>query len=242
MSVLNTLYKAVCHFFFPRLCRCCKGALAYKEAAPLCPSCTEKLRTPGPLICRRCGRVLASGGAHCFACRGSKGATYKCRLIRSAFVFNAPARSLVHALKYQNALVLAGYMGEQMAARFAAYPELSGADCVMAVPLFPARYRKRGFNQSELLARAFASALHLPVEASNLRRVRDTGSQTKLGREARLKNVAGAFICKNPARVRGKTILLIDDVCTTGATLEACAIALKQAGAKRVFGFTYARE
>lgn len=208
----------------------------------MCASCGKGLNRPGPLICRRCGVTLKSGGAHCYNCRGVKAKAYKCSVIRSAFAFNTSSRALVHALKYGGADYLAREMGELMAVRFCTYPELAEAETVMPVPLFPKRYRKRGYNQSALLARAFAGGTGLVYDETSLVRTRDTLSQTKLGRRGRLANMTGAFSCKNPAAVKGKVILLVDDVATTGATLEGCAVALRAAGAKKVFAYTFARE
>ncbi len=234
--------KYLLHVLLPRTCFACGKDLTYNATAPLCPSCEDGLALPGPLICQRCGVVLKSGGAHCFHCRGSKGAQFKCKIIRSACNFNEFSRGLVHALKYQGIDYVAPYMGTFMARRFTLFDELADVNLVVPVPLFKKRARKRGYNQSELLARAFCKETGLPLDAASLVRVRDTGSQTKLGREARVTNMAGAFEVKNAAAVKGKTVLLIDDVATTGSTLEACAQALRQAGVKRVMAYTFARE
>nr|QGT50790.1 hypothetical protein Elusimicrob2101_0530 [uncultured Elusimicrobia bacterium] len=149
---------------------------------------------------------------------------------------------MVHALKYGGADYLAKEMGKLMAVRFCTYPELAEAETVMPVPLFPKRLRKRGYNQSELLAVSLACETGLACDVCSLVRTRDTVSQTTLGRKGRLSNMTGAFVCKNPSAVKGKVILLVDDVATTGATLEGCAAALKAAGAKKVFAYTFARE
>ncbi len=230
------------HLLFPRTCVCCGRDLSYLATSYLCADCTAQLVHPGPLFCLRCGVNLPSGGAHCYACRGSKAKQYKCRLIRSAWVFNAPSRALVHGLKYAFEDYLARDMGLQMARNFSRYPELAAAEVAVAVPLFPARQRSRGYNQSEQLARHFSYHTGMPLAADGLVRTRDTVSQTTLGRTARLANMHGAFACTHPERVKGKVVLLIDDVATTGATLEGCAVALKAAGAKRVFAYTYTRE
>ena len=232
----------VAHFFFPRVCFACNTDLPSQETALLCSSCQAQLLTPGPLICQRCGVVLPSGGAHCFACRGSKEQKYKCKVIRSSFVFNTSSRALVHALKYKGADYVANYMGHLMAQRYPHLPELAGAEVVIPVPLYPSRTRKRGYNQSELLARAFAKEIPLSCNTTCLVRTRDTQSQTKLDRKGRLENMTGVFTCVRPEDVHNKIVLLIDDVATTGATLEGCAIALRQAGAKRVMAYTFARE
>ena len=242
IAALENLAKRFLHFWFPRTCFSCGCDLHWHTAGSLCACCEKGLKRPGSLICRRCGVVLKSGGAHCYNCRGSKAKNYKCSVIRSAFMFNASSRGLVHALKYGGADYLAREMGCLMAVRFCKYPELSAAEIVMPVPLFPKRRRKRGYNQSALLARWLAEETGLMYDETSLARTRDTVSQTKLGRKGRLANMTGAVACKNPAAVKGKVILLVDDVATTGATLEGCAAALKAAGAKKVFAYTFARE
>ena len=234
--------KYLLHIIFPKVCFSCGKDLAWDTSIPVCPACENGLTLPGPLICQRCGVVLKSGGAHCFHCRGSKEKGYKCKIIRSACNFNASSRGLVYALKYQGADYVAPYMGRVMAQRFSALPELAGVNVVIPVPLFKKREHKRGYNQSELLARAFCKQTGLALDVTSLVRVRDTGSQTKLGRQERVQNMSGAFSVQNPAAVKGKTVLLIDDVATTGSTLEGGAQALRTAGAKRVMAFTFARE
>lgn len=242
ISFLHNLAKRFLHFWFPRTCFSCGKDLRWQDSGALCTACYAGLKRIGPLICRRCGVVLKAGGAHCYHCRGSKAKKYKCACIRSAFIFNASSRGLVHALKYGGADYLAREMGHLMAVRFCLYPELASAEIVMPVPLYPKRRRKRGYNQSALLARQLARETGLAYDETPLVRGRDTRSQTALGRQGRLANMTGAFVCKNPSAVKGKVILLVDDVATTGATLEGCAAVLKAAGAKKVFAYTFARE
>lgn len=242
MTFWQKIQYGLLSFFFPRTCMACKRDLPYDCQALLCGDCSAHLQKPGKLICKRCGVELKSGGAHCFNCRGSKETKFKCKLIRSAFVFNTSSRALVHALKYQGADYAGKYMGRLMAVRFKELPELAQVEVLVPVPLFTSRVRKRGYNQSEVLARELGRCLQLPVDTTSLVRVRNTVSQTKLGRNARLENMTGAFVYKNPLAIKRKTVLLIDDVATTGATLEGCAQALKKAGAKRVLAYTFARE
>ncbi|MEW6034100.1 MAG: phosphoribosyltransferase family protein [Chloroflexota bacterium] len=112
----------------------------------------------------------------------------------------------------------------------------------MAVPLHPRRLRERGYNQSSLLARGLGQATGLPVDKGTLLRLRDTPPQARTASaEERLQNVVGAFSCRDRL-LQGKRVLLIDDVCTSGATLDACATALKRMGASSVWGLTLARE
>lgn len=239
---ITHLSRRLLHFFLPRTCVSCGRDLTWDSTEYLCAQCLPLLVAPGPLFCQRCGVNLPSGGAYCYACRGSKAKKYACSVIRSAWVFNTASRALVHGLKYSYSDYLAPGMGRQMARRFSSYVELSEAEVVIPVPLFAAKKRKRGYNQSELLARSFAQGTGLALLTDALLRTRDTRSQTQLGRTARWANMNGAFVCRCPQKIKRKTILLIDDVATTGATLEGCAQALKKAGAKRVLAYTYARE
>ena len=110
----------------------------------------------------------------------------------------------------------------------------------MPVPLHPSRFKERGYNQSELLVKALASYLDLPIDTTSLQRVRVTKSQMTLGISERHQNVKHAFSCQSE-RLAGQQILLVDDVCTTGSTLDACAAALKSTGATSVWGLTLAR-
>ncbi|MBR4355033.1 MAG: ComF family protein [Elusimicrobiaceae bacterium] len=242
ISSPSQLIRFLLHLFFPRTCVCCGCDLSWTNENYLCPSCSKGLTRPGPLFCQRCGVNLPSGGAHCRSCRGSKAKQYKCQVIRSAWIFNTSSRALVHGLKYAYGDYLAKMMGWQMAKNFSRYPELACVEIIVPVPLFVKKERQRGYNQSVLLASSFAQNTGIPLVEKALVRTRDTVSQTTLGRQARLANMADAFSCVQPDVVKGKTILLIDDVATTGATLEGCAVALKTAGAKRVFAYTYARE
>lgn len=230
------------HVFLPRVCFSCGCDLRWDSTAFLCPSCQAGLTLPGPLICKRCGVTLKSGGAHCYHCRGSKSRQYQCAVIRSACNFNQFSRGLIHALKYQGIDYVAPYMGGLMAQCFSKFDELQGVNLVIPVPLFKKRKNKRGYNQSELLARVLARQLGLKLDTTSLIRVRDTVSQTKLGRQERISNMQDAFKVKQTADVRGKNVLLVDDVATTGATLEGCARALRKAGAKRVVAYTFSRE
>ena len=232
--------KYILHILFPKTCFSCGEDLPFGEDFPLCAACFSQIQYPGPLICRRCGTVLPAGGAHCALCRGSKAKTFKCGVIRSAWLFGPQTQALIHAFKYQGYSFLADFLGERMAQEFIKYPELTPIDWVVPVPLHPKKRRVRGYNQSQLLAESFCKRTGLLLRGEVLLRQRDTLSQARLKRAERLTNMAGAFAAL--PEVKGKRILLIDDVATTGATLEGCAVALKQAGAKQVTAFTLARE
>jgi ComF family protein len=137
---------------------------------------------------------------------------------------------------------MAGPLSECLAETFRSRPELHRTDCVIPVPLHFIKRHARGFNQSELLARELTARVGRPLQLDALVRRRWTRAQAGLGKEKRKGNVQGAFKVKCPELVRGRHMLLVDDVCTTGSTLEACAQALTDAGAKSVKALTLARD
>lgn len=149
-------------------------------------------------------------------------------------------RKAIHELKYRNLKTIAPCLAELLADYLRSNP-LPG-EVLVCVPLHPRRLRERGYNQSSLLARELGRRIGLPVIEDCLIRVRLAQPQVKaVNVEERRRNVAGAFVCRDE-RVRGKQVILIDDVCTSGATLESCAVALKSKGAMSVWGLTLARE
>ncbi len=148
--------------------------------------------------------------------------------LSAGLIYEEPVRAAVHAFKYSNQRYLALFFAQYMSV-----PEDWTIDCMTPVPLHPFKHWLRSFNQSELLCKALSSELELPMRTDLLRRTRFTATQTHLSAKERQKNVKNAFQA-NPA-VKGLSILLVDDVTTTHATLTACAEALKKAGAKRVY-------
>jgi ComF family protein len=187
-------------------------------------------------VCRVCGQAVKAPGL-CWNCRREP---LTIDGVRSVFVFEAGVREAVHQLKYRNRPSLVAVLAGLMAGRWLEEP--MPADVLVAVPLHPARQRERGYNQAELLARALGERVGLPVSAGGLRRVRHTPPQMTLDARERRTNVQGAFAYVAPhPDAAGRRVLLVDDVCTTGSTLEACSVALKGAGAASVWAFTLAR-
>jgi ComF family protein len=158
--------------------------------------------------------------------------------IRSAAVFTGPLREGIHRFKYQRLSSLKDPFSALLADCWRTL--ILQADWLTPVPLHPARERERGYNQSDLLAQGLSRQVGVPSLARALRRTRHTAMQMQLNALERKQNVAGAFDCADP-RVRGARVVVIDDVCTTGATLDACAVALLKAGAASVMGLTLAR-
>lgn len=155
---------------------------------------------------------------------------------RSAFIYEGPALEAVHRLKYAGDVSLAGPLAKCLLGSIS----FEGPFTVVPVPLFPGKLRKRGFNQSLLIARELSRLTGSPLDFTRLKRVRDTGQQVGLKADERKRNVKGAFTIIDAAAFKGRRALLVDDVATTGATLNECAKVLKAAGAE-VFALTVAR-
>lgn len=238
---IKNILDAILFFFLPRTCFCCGADLKTKHL--LCPDCLAKVEPLKGLVCARCGVPLTSGGHYCFNCRGSKAAKYKCSFIRSALKFNEPTRALVHAFKYEKYLNIAPYFAELMYKTYRQNPEYLEAAFLVPVPIYKSRQRKRGFNQAEVLAQYLSKLCGIPV-LNALIRLKNTKSQTKLTRKERKENILGAFALAKAAegKIKKQAFILIDDVCTTGATLEECARVLKAAGAREVLALTALRE
>jgi ComF family protein len=218
-------------------CAACKSPLDQPTAGPICRACWSGILPITPPVCDSCGDPLPSWRIASVACgRCARCRRHPSRVARGRAIgaYDGPLRAIVHALKYDSRRSVA----RPLAALLAEHGRdlIDGADVAVPVPLHRARMRARGFNQAAEIAR------HLPIPmAHTLVRVRATLSQTDLPAGARHRNVHGAFAPHRRARVDGAIVLLIDDVSTTGATLDACAEVLLAAGAREVRALTAAR-
>jgi ComF family protein len=199
----------------------------------LCAHCVEALPAAEGRRCQRCWTPISRGDA-CGYCATDHEIAYA--TIRAPFIMEEGGRALVHQLKYEGMSAL----GEPMATVMAERLDLDG-DLVVPVPLHRGRQRSRGYNQAALLGRQIATVAEMPFDAGAIRRTRATKPLARtMHRDERRSIVAGAFAAR-PERVAGRGILLVDDVVTTGATLDACAKALLEAGASSVRCVTFAR-
>ncbi len=200
----------------------------------LCPECRSRIRRLVEPLCRRCGAEVASARDGC-GCRARLTALTR---LRSAVAYEGPVERAVHRFKYEGWRRLAAPLAALIAERLAV--EGVSARWVVAVPLHAMRKRQRGFNQSELLVAQLRKSLALESPEGVLVRTRATPPQVGQDRKRRFENVAGAFAWHGP-KLNGDAILLVDDVATTGATLNACASALRAAGSGPVTGVSVAR-
>ncbi len=228
---MNRLAGVLVDLLFPRCCVAC-GA----EGAFLCAGCRTGLEPLDPPWCPRCGRPAADGRP-CDACRG-RGSSLAG--IRSGFAYRGPIRQAVIQFKYRGVRAMSAELAALLHQRLQAHPVPFTA--IVPVPLFRDRLRERGYNQAALLARDLARLTGVPSLPNAITRTRSTPPQVRQpSRSRRLENLAGAFRGDQPMAA-GQELLLVDDVCTTGATLESCARALRDAGARSVWGLTLARE
>ncbi len=218
-------------FLFPQWCVGC-GA----EGSFICRSCRSSIQRIVPPLCPRCGKPQPSG----VLCPGCVSWRAEIDGIRSPFQFDGVMRQAVYQLKYRNLRALAGSLAELLCDYLVTSPV--PGEVLVPVPLHRKRLRERGYNQSSLLAKELGRLTRLPVVDGCLTRERHAPPQARTSNvEERRSNVAGVFACRDD-RLRDKQVLLIDDVSTSGATLDACAAALKAAGATSVWGLVLARE
>ena len=204
----------------------------------LCAACFDRIKPAGKFQCRGCGRILPDTNAYCFDCLKTRPVL----LIRSYAQFNDAIRPLVHKFKYGRQPHLARILARFLHIAFQNDDCFAGVDIVVPVPCHWTRRFSRGYDHVQMLAREFSAASGLPLYSGLLYKNKRTPPQASLSRERRLKNLADAFVAPKTVQVSGKKILLIDDVCTTGATMAACARALLKAGADSVAGLAVARD
>ena len=215
----------------------------------LCPGCSEGFEPLQSPMCPKCGAVFETRHGEDHLCGDCIRSSRHFTKARSLGVYENALMSVIHRLKYNGKIQLADPLGFLLFSVFLMHWGTGGVDLVVPVPLHVKRFRKRGFNQSLLLIcqwDRWARALNdgkwdLEIGGGVLARTRQTRPQTGLDRKNRLKNIKNAFAVVNAADVRDKRILLVDDVFTTGTTADACAGALKQAGARQVDVLTVAR-
>jgi ComF family protein len=236
---------------FPSDCRICHLPLTNISTLPVCGACLEQITPLDGILCSICGEKLFSGhvaGDGAPLCGICRRAAPQFRRAVSYGAYAGPLRDMVHLLKYHQIKSAAGFLG-RLLSQTTAKMELPDSLVVVPVPLWNGKRRTRGFNQAEVIAKELLKNFHLSrrgaasiqLDTTSLVRRRETASQTGLTRHQRRANVRGAFAMVRPQAVQGRTILLVDDVMTTGTTAAECSRVLLRAGAKEVFVATVAR-
>jgi len=228
-SLISKAGAGVLDLLFPLHCLGCR-----KGGKLICDSCVAGLPRLSPPFCNLCAQPISSGG-----CRRCTEMSLEVDGIRSPFLMEGVIREAVHSLKYHQIRAAAAQLGQLLAEYLVSHP-IPG-EVIVPVPLHPRRLRRRGYNQSALLAEKVSTLTGLPVREDLLARVKDAPPQVGTASlKERRSNVVGSFECIGDAV--GQAVLLLDDVVTTGSTMSACAAALNAAGAASVWGLALAKE
>jgi len=226
--------KACTSLLYPEFCRHC-GKRLDTERQFLCSECEKKLIYLEN-ICQKCGSVLTS--ENCLVCADNH---FYFDKARSLFPFTKVIQSLIHDLKYEEITKVANLLCKYICNYMEKYQIFQDTDIIAPVPLHRVKKRSRGYNQSEKLSRQLAKNLKIKHLPDLLKRNRFTDTQTKLTRQQRYKNVAEAFILNTKYRIKRKNILLIDDVFTTGSTVNSISKVLKNSQVSKIYVLTIAR-
>ena len=242
------ILHALINLCFPPACLLCHARLAPTNPAcalagdtpAVCESCAASMPRSGRPVCSRCGVTLPGAFdavASCTDCRDRPPAFERAR---APWQYTGRTQDAIRQFKYHRRWRLGGWLATEMAWLAGSSFPIDEIALVLPVPLHWVKRRLKGFDPTESLATSIAQRLHIPQTSSALRRTRWTTTQTRLSVAARFRNVRRAFRAETRL-VRERSVLLIDDVLTSGATAHACALALKEAGARRVFVLTAAR-
>lgn len=231
--MIYSITRGITDILYPRHCLGCGHHDPSLAEDPLCPSCRERIPFNHPPFCHACGRHLDAPceTGLCRAC-ASCPPTFD-----SAWVitrYTPPMPALIGAFKFRDKTALRKTFDHLTERFFSRYKITPAADMVLPIPVHAVRFRERGYDQSALLATAFAVRYNIPLHINILERVSYRPRQSDLGRKERWTNVKGAFRIRTPLSVKNKKIYIVDDLLTTGATATEAAQALKNAGAARV--------
>ena len=229
---LRKYWNSFLEILFPRKCPVCDRIITPKDAV-ICPACRRRVSLVTEPRCLKCGKQLFSEEAeYCDGCE-KKAFHYTRGLV--LMNYDSVARKILAELKYRGKCDNADYLAAETVARLGEEILRMEADFFVPVPVHPRRKRVRGFNQAELIAKRLGERLEIPVRTDILKRIKNTLPQKELGSAARLNNLLKAFAVKNTDKLAGKTVILVDDIYTTGSTAEACARVLLLGGAKGVY-------
>lgn len=232
--------RALLDLLFPPLCHACKRFIPGAGPLRLCAGCLSRTAFIESPLCRICGIPFATehGLDHvCGACR----VLPPYDACRSAALLAGPVQELIHRFKYRGQPQLRRPLGLLALRSLQGFLADAAPELILPVPLHRRRLRARGYNQSQLVAEVLGKEVGVRVVVGNLERSRYTEAQTGLSASARKENVTGAFALREAAQLKGKRVLLVDDVLTTGSTVRACAEVLRDADVAALFVATVAR-
>jgi len=243
-SWLTAASGALVSIIFPADCRICTEPLADSRRVPICPKCLASFEPISLTSCVICGCPLSGSQlkqGHPRLCPACQNKTYGFDCARSFAVYQGALVRAILLLKFEQIEPLGRWFAERLAEIVESEPDKFAADVVVPVPLHRQRQRERGYNQAALISKPLSKRLRLPHKKVLLTRTKARPDKRILSLEERWQSVRGAFATRPGSQVDNLRVLLVDDVLTTGATLDACARALREAGAKTVVGLTVAR-
>lgn len=230
---MNNWLRIAHEWLLPRHCLLCLGPASDINLCRACRSALPRIQNP----CRGCGAPLAAG-QRCARCLNSPPAFYR---VHIPYLYAGPSAALIHALKFRYRLSAAAVLGTLLAEQLDGMPA-PRPQLIVPVPLHPKRQRKRGFNQAMEIARVLSLRLKIPLAPRVARRIRATAAQSTLsGAKLRRVNMRGAFVAESRTLESTHHLAILDDVVTTGATVNALALALKSAGVNRIELWSFAR-
>lgn len=243
-SHLQSVLQAAAGLVFPEVCQLCGVIRAGPEVGYVCERCQSRpggIRFIQPPFCDRCGLPFEGDITTVFECSNCGDMELAFIRARAAVVATPFLLEVIHRYKYQRALWFEQFLGDLLVRQAASPLHEEGWQVLVPIPLFPVKRREREFNQAERLAAFLATATGLRIVTDAVRRVIHTRTQTRLNRHERAENMRGAFAPAAGRPLDGLRVVLVDDVLTTGATTNACAKALREAGANQVCVWTLAR-
>ncbi|MDD2852228.1 MAG: ComF family protein [Desulfuromonadaceae bacterium] len=240
MARLTQFFHALLDIAFPPLCHICHAFIPNAETVHICPDCHAHLPRVLSPLCPLCG-IPFDGAGHDHCCGKCLLHRPRFDVARAPFLYEGSVRDLIHSFKYNRRTHLRYPLALLTLEGIKQFLAESSPQLIVPVPLHRSRLRQRGFNQAVLLGRVLSKKLSLPMVPDALTRTRATVPQIGLSAAERRTNVTGAFTVKKNRAVEGKRILLLDDVMTTGSTMDECAGGLKKAGAAAIIAVTIAR-
>lgn len=238
---LRTLFESLVNIVYPLNCVICKAKLAPDESIPLCFECFSKIGHITPPFCIKCGGLLGADLVPYNICLKCKNNNYYFDQAWASTVYEGVIRECIHLLKYSHRLSIVNLFGKIMINFADKYMTMERFDYIIPIPLHRTKLREREFNQAELLALPIANKFNKRLLKDMISRIKYTTPQSELADSQRQENVRGIFRITRSESLKHKNILIIDDVFTTGSTVNECASLLKASGASIVEVFTLAR-
>ncbi len=227
---------------WPRNCPFCSYPLADTDPGIVCPACLSLAKPIEPPFCRRCASPFTGTVTdETFVCGYCQDLHFYFSRAVCACRTQGVVRECILRFKYNREMYFGPHLVDWLVGAAQRWIDWREIDAIVPVPLHPRKERQREFNQAEYLAAGLSKVVSVPVLKRNLRRIRDTPTQTKLDAEARMKNLRDAFGVRDEKAFKGKRLVILDDVFTTGATMDSCAKTLRKAGAKDVSALAVAR-